>query len=63
MLREKGLLDTRNPEYIMISTEAKEISDDLGKLICWSKQYNMLEKVSECDDKITVFLCGLCESF
>lgn len=63
ILRDKGLLDTRNPDYIMISTEAKGISDDLGKLICWSKQYNMLEKVSEYDDEITVFLRGLCESF
>lgn len=63
ILREKGLLDTRNPDYIMISTEAKGISDDLGKLICWSKQYNMLENISECDNEITVFLRGLCESF
>lgn len=63
ILRDKGLLDTRNPEYIMISAEAKGISDDLGKLICWSKQYNMIEKVSECDDEIAVFLRGLCESF
>lgn len=63
ILRDKGLLDTRNPDYIIVSTEAKGISDDLGKLICWSKQYNMLEKVSECDGEITVFLSGLCESF
>lgn len=47
----------------MISTEAKEISDDLGKLICWSKQYSMLEKESEWNDEITVFMRGLCESF
>ena len=63
ILRDKGMLDTRNPDYIMISTEAKDISDDLGKLICWSKQYNMLEKVFERNDELTVFLRGLCESF
>lgn len=63
ILRDKGLLDTRNSDYIMLSTEAKGISDDLGKLICWSKQYNMLENVSEYDEEITVFLRGLCESF
>ena len=63
ILRDKGMLDTRNPDYIMISTEAKEISDDLGKLICWSKQYSMLEKESEWNDEITVFMRGLCESF
>lgn len=37
ILRDKGMLDTRNPDYIMMSTEAKAISDDLGKLLCWSK--------------------------
>ena len=63
ILRDNGMLDTRNPDYIMISTEAKEISDDLGKLICWSKQYSMLEKESEWNDEITVFMRGLCESF
>ena len=63
VLKDKGMLDTRNQDYIMISTEAKEISDDLGKLICWSKQYSMLEKESEWNDEITVFMRGLCESF
>ena len=63
ILKDKGMLDIRNPDYIMISIEAKEISDDLGKLLCWSKQYNMLEKVAEWDDEITVFMRGLCESF
>ena len=63
ILRDKGMLNTRNPDSIMISTEAKEISDDLGKLICWSKQYKMIEKVSEWDEEITVFFSGLCESF
>lgn len=63
ILRDKGMLDTRNPNYIMISTEAKEIADDLGKLLCWSKQYNMLEKIAEWDDEITVFMRVLCESF
>lgn len=62
-LRDKGMLDTRNPDYIIMSTEAKEISGDLGKLICWSKQYNMLENVAEWDDEITVFMRGLCKSF
>lgn len=62
-LRDKGMLDTRNPDYIMISTEAKEIADDLGKLLCWSKQYNLLEKMAEWDDGITVFMRVLCESF
>lgn len=63
ILRDKGMLDTRNPDYIMMSTEAKAISDDLGKLLCWSKQYNMLEKVAEWNDEIIVFMRGLCESF
>lgn len=63
VLRDNGMLDTRNPDYIMISTEAKEISDNLGKLICWSKQYSMLEKESEWNDEITFFMHGLCESF
>ena len=63
MLRDKGLLDTRNPEYIMLSTEAKEISEDLGKLICWSKQYNMLENLSVYDDERATFLHELSESF
>jgi len=63
ILRDQGMLDTRNPDFIMISTEAKEISDDLGKLICCSKQYNMLEKVAEWDDEITIFIRGLCDSF
>ena len=63
ILKGKGMLDTRNPNYIMISTEAKEIADDLGKLLCWSKQYNMLEKIAEWDDEITVFMRVLCESF
>lgn len=63
ILRNKGLLDTRNQDNMMISTEANGISDNLGKLICWSKQYNMLEKVSKCDDELTIFLYGLCESF
>lgn len=62
-LRDKGMLDTRNPNYIMVSTEAKEISNDLGALICWSKQYSMLENMTECDEEIIVFLRGLCESF
>ena len=63
ILRDKGMLDTRNPNYIMISTEAKEIADDLGKLLCWSKQYNMLVKGNGLDDEITVFMRVLCESF
>lgn len=63
ILSDKGMLDTRNLNYIMISTEAKEIADDLGKLICWSKKYNMLEKVDEWDDEISVFMRVLCESF
>lgn len=63
ILRDKGMLDTRNPDYIMLSIEAKEISDDLGRLICWSKQYDMLIKVAEWDDEIAVFMRGLCESF
>ena len=62
-LRDNGLLDTRNLDYIMISTEAKGIADDLGKLICWSKRYNMLEMVDELDDGIIVFMRVLCESF
>lgn len=63
ILRDRGMLDTRNPDYIMLSIEAKEISDDLGKLICWSKQYDMLIKMDEWDDEIAVFMRGLCESF
>lgn len=63
ILRDKGMLDTRNKNYILLSTEAKEISDDLGKLICWSKQYSMLEDVAERDDEINPFMRGLCESF
>ncbi len=63
ILRNKGILDTRNPNYIMLLTEAKEISDYLGKLICWSKQYSMFEKLVKSDDEITVFTRGLCESF
>lgn len=62
-LRDKGMLDTRNQDYIMISTEAKGISNDLGKLICWSKQYNMLEKASDWDDEIDIFMSELCKSF
>lgn len=30
ILRDKGMLDTRNPDYIMISTEAKDISGEFG---------------------------------
>ena len=63
ILRDRGMLDTRDPDYIMLSIEAKEISDDLGKLICWSKQYDMLIKMDEWDDEIAVFMRGLCESF
>lgn len=63
ILRDKGMLDTRNPDYIILSIEAKEISDDFGKLICWSKQYDMFIKVAEWDDEIAVFMRGLCESF
>lgn len=63
ILRDKGMLDTGKLDYIIISNEAKEISDDLGKLICWSKQYNMLKKASEWDDEMTIFMSGLCESF
>lgn len=63
ILRDKGMLDIRNSSYIILSTEAKEISDNLGKLISWSKQYNMIEKASEWDDEINFFISGLCESF
>lgn len=63
VLKDKGMLDTRNPDYAMISNEAREIADDLGKLICLSKQYNMLEEKTEFDDEITVFMRGLCDSF
>ena len=63
ILRDKGMLDTRNPNYIMISTEAKEIADDLGKLLCWSKQYDMLMNDNGLDDEITVFMRLLCDSF
>lgn len=63
VLRDKGMLDTRNPDYIMMTTDAKEISDALGKLICWSKQYNMLEMASEWDDEMTTFMYGLCGAF
>jgi len=62
-LRDKGMLDTRNLDFIMISTEAKEISDNLGKLICWSKQYSMLEMVAEWDDETSTFMYEMCESF
>lgn len=62
-LRDKGMLDTRNSDYVIVSNEAKGISDDLGKLICWSKQYNMIEKVSVWDDEINIFMNGLCKSF
>jgi len=63
ILRDKGMLDTRNPDYIMMTTDAKEISDALGKLICWSKQYNMLEMASEWDNEMTTFMYGLCGAF
>ncbi len=63
ILRERGMLDTSKPVCIMISIKAKDISEDLGKLICWSKQYNMLEKEFEWDDEIKIFMGNLCESF
>ena len=63
VLEDKGMLDTRNPDCIVMSTEAKEISNDLGKLICWSKQYDMLEKHTEWNDEILTFVYELCESF
>ena len=63
ILKNKGMLDTRNLDYIRLSIEAKKISDDLGKLICWSKQYDIFIKMAEWDEQLAIFMRGLCESF
>lgn len=44
-LQNKGILHARSSKNIMLTAEQSKIADNLGKLICWSKQYNMLKKV------------------
>lgn len=63
ILKDRGMLDMRIRKHPMRTAESKSISVDLGKLICWSKQYDMLEKLPERNISVSIFGNELCESF
>ncbi|MEI3517925.1 MAG: hypothetical protein V8R50_11805 [Clostridia bacterium] len=46
-----------------MSAEAKQISEYLGKIICWSKQYSMISTGDTDDKGLTIFIRQLCEAF
>ena len=62
-LQNKGILHARSSKNIMLTAEQSKIADNLGKLICWSKQYNMLKKVVKWNGEMDDFMCNLSEAF
>lgn len=62
-LKDNGMLDVRNDSWIALSAEAKQISEYLGKIICWSKQYSMISTGDTDDKGLTIFIRQLCEAF